>query len=127
MNLRPLNNEATNAANAVAAGLKQARARAMANTSAYRLVVAGSGSLIAEHAVSCTSTNWTPDSRYDVRLDFEATLAAYVGGELVEPGEVAACFNSRGFAQTSSEFNFTGRDGRTRQVELFVGGAVEIR
>lgn len=126
LNLRPFSNHAENGANALAAGLKQARARAMSTTSAYRLVYTSSTELTASYANTCGAATWTADPRFDVSIDDTAWVE--IDGVTADDavGDVVACYNSRGFAETSSLLNVTDTRGRARTVEIFVGGGVVV-
>ncbi|CAN5771094.1 hypothetical protein BH24DEI2_BH24DEI2_03890 [soil metagenome] len=123
LNLRPLSNDAQNGATILAGSFKQARARAMVTTSAYRLVYMGPTTLRAEYANTCGATAWTPDPRFDVALEGGVTMT----GENVKPGDVLVCFSSRGLANDSLTIRLTDKQDRSRTVEVYVGGAVAIQ
>lgn len=122
LNLRPLANDALNAANQVASGMRQARARAMSTTSAYRVIYISPTEMRVEYANNCGSASWTAEPRYDFSFPPQASVTV-VG---VDPGEVLVCFNSRGLATRSVVFDVVDERGRSRTVELFVGGAIAI-
>lgn len=124
LNLRPFSNHAENGANAIAAGLKQARARAMSTTSAYRLVYTSPTQLQASYANSCDASNWTAESRFDVVVEDSAWYE--VDGADDPTGSVISCFNSRGFAETSRLLRIQDDRGRERTLEIFVGGGVVV-
>lgn len=125
LNLRPLSNHAQNGANAISAGLKQARARAMSTTSAYRLVYVSSTAIATSYANTCASGTWTPEPVFDVTVADSAWFE--VKGAPPNPvGTVIACYNTRGFAETSTAMTVHDERGNTRTVEVFVGGGVVV-
>src|SRR5690606_38943207 len=111
LNLRPFSNHAENGANVIAAGLKQARARAMSTTSAYRLVYVSPTELAASYATSCGSATWTDEATYDVKVEDSAWYEVK-GAPGDSVGAVVACFNSRGFAEDSQELLIQDERGR---------------
>lgn len=123
INFRPLGNDLHNATTELAGYLRQVRARAMATTSAYRVVVVSNTELRVEHARACNDTTWLPEPRLSLQLREGVTMSGIpaAGGQLV-------CFTSRGLTANNQNPRITLRDRRanTRQVEVFVGGAVVI-
>lgn len=123
INLRPLSNDVANAATEAAGFFRQVRARAMATTSAYRVVVASNSELRAEYARACSDTAWLPEPRLSLQLREGVTMSGIpaAGGQLI-------CFTSRGLTADNQNPRITLRDrrGNTRQVEVYVGGAVVI-
>ena len=118
MNLRPLSGDLQAAANEVAGTFKQARARAMATTSAHRVAPNAAGdSLIVEVAQDCTSTNWTTNDRLTRNLREQVTL---------ERTDWLVCFNSRGLAESGPTFDLSSREGKTINIRVFLGGTVEF-
>jgi prepilin-type N-terminal cleavage/methylation domain-containing protein len=119
LNLRPLHNEARAAANDFAGTAKQARGRAMATTSAYRLVYEAPDRLKVEWRTTCGGTEeWTPEARFDLVLRDGTTLDG------VADGAELLCFTSRGITKQSPTLTFRDASGRTATVEVFAGGAV---
>lgn len=125
LNLRPLSNHAENGANAIAAGLKQARARAMSTTSAYRLVFASPTRIEASYANSCSATAWTAEPAFDIAVEDSAWVEIDGAGDDAA-GVVVACYNSRGFADASTRLSVQDERGRSRTLEIFVGGGVVV-
>jgi len=126
INFRPLGNDLHNATTELAGYLRQVRARAMATTSAYRVVVVSNTELRAEHARACADTSWTHEPRLRLQLREGVTMSG-----IPAVGERLVCFTSRGITgitQGSQNPRVTLRDarGNTRQVEVYVGGAVVI-
>ena len=64
LDVRPLNNEARNAASEFASTVRQTRARAMATTSAYRLVLVANDRVVVETRATCDgSETWVAEPR----------------------------------------------------------------
>ncbi|MBA2667279.1 MAG: prepilin-type N-terminal cleavage/methylation domain-containing protein [Trueperaceae bacterium] len=126
VNFRVLGNDVHNGAGQIAGGFKQARARAMATTSAYRVVRVSETALRAEFAVNCAAAEdaWTVDERFELRLEGAVTITS-----IDDPasGDVVLCFNSRGLSNSNPTITLTDREGRTATVEVFIGGAVDRR
>jgi Tfp pilus assembly protein FimT len=124
LNLRPLNNDAQNAADRLAGTFRQVRARAMATTSAYRLVYLSPSSLRADSAKTCAGRGgWKPEPKFSLTLEPGATLT----GANLSPGQSVVCFNSRGLASANPTLQLRDTYERRREVEVLLGGAVEIR
>ncbi len=115
LNLRPLYDPLADATNRVEGFIKQTRAKAMATTSAYRIRISGN-QLVGERAKRCSDTSWTPDSRLVLELPRGVTITS-------NPS-VPLCFSSRGYATTPMTYTLSDAKGRTRQLQVFIGGAV---
>lgn len=119
INLRPLHNEARAAANDFAGTAKQARGRAVATTSAYRLVYVAPDRVAVEWRTTCGGTEtWTSEERFDLVLRDGTTV------EGVADGTELLCFTSRGITDVSPTVTFRDALGRTATIEVFAGGAV---
>ena len=119
LDLRPLHNEALASAHDFAGTVKQARARAMATTSAYRLVYQAPDRIAVQWRTVCGGSQpWVDETRYDLELRDGTALLA------VEDGTQLLCFNSRGITEQSPSLTFEDRRGRTAHVEVLAGGAV---
>ena len=118
MNLRPLSGDVQAAANEVAGTFKQARARAMATTSAHRVVPNAAGdTLTVQSAPRCDSASWTTNDR------LTRTLRE---GVKLNRSNWLVCFDSRGLAENGPTFDLSGKDGKTITVRVFLGGTVEL-
>ena len=71
--------------------LRQARMKAIANTSAYRVTAPSDGVLLAEYAPSCDSATWTPND-LDVELPDDVKLGAT---------DWSVCFTARGVSSSN--------------------------
>jgi prepilin-type N-terminal cleavage/methylation domain-containing protein len=125
VNFRSLGGDVTNGAHQLAGGFKQARARAMASTSAYRLVYLSPSELRAEWARNCAGEGgWAVDPRFKLELPSNVVIH-----EVVNPlgTDVVLCFNSRGLADANPTLHLRDAEGRAAEVEVLIGGAVEVR
>lgn len=131
INLRPLSNEAQNAANQIAAAVRQVRTKGMATTSAYRLVFESSTTLRASSASNCSvdadSADWVDRPDSDIVIDGSGRITAYGDGSPIIGTPTIVCFSSRGFSTTGASLRVLDDRGRVSTVEVFLGGAVEVR
>ncbi len=122
--LRPFANELSGADQIVSGAFKQARAKAMATTSAFRFVFRSTTELEVESAVGCADVGgWTVAPGFEVELPAGTMITSPV----VLPDTVLVCFNSRGFASQNLLLTIQDNDGRSRTIEVFLGGAVEVQ
>jgi len=112
--LRPVEAPVQVAAAELEGFLREARARALATTSACRVQPLGPRALRGECAASCGSTSWTGDPNR--RLEFPRGVAMTDTGWTV-------CFNSRGLASANLTVTLVHPEFRSRQVEVLLGGA----
>lgn len=122
LNLRPFYDPLSDAVSRTEGFLKQARAKAMATTSAYRVSLSG-GEWSTAYAGTCKSGSFTPDPSLRVTLP-EGITATLTGGN-------ALCFTSRGLlvvlgGSGTGEPAITLRDGRgrVRTLRVLLGGGV---
>lgn len=121
--VRPLNNDARNAAHQLASAVHITRTRAMATTSAHRLVVAGPSELRVEAAVRCDD----PEADWSTENAFATTFPRGAALQGVAPAEVLTCFDPRGIGNASPTLTIQDGRGRTATVDLYAGGGVELR
>lgn len=114
LNLRPLSGDLETAANEVIGMFRQARARAMTTTSAYRITPTSPETFVVEYATGCGATTWTNDPKL-VRTLREGVQLTSTGWQV--------CFNSRGLANSAPIFG-VAEDGTTINLQVFLGGAV---
>jgi prepilin-type N-terminal cleavage/methylation domain-containing protein len=117
---RGMTNDLENAVAETAGFFRQTRVKAMATTSAYRVVVNSSTELAAEWAATCSDLTWTNDAALTLRLRDHTKLDGLTAGAIV------TCFNSRGVASGNPKLTVHDRRGRKTEVEVFVGGGVRI-
>jgi len=119
--LRNLADPLGSGASRIEGTLKQARSKAMSTTSAYRVSRVGATELRVEYARTCGDTGtWTHDAKLDATLEDGAVLTVpSAAGTIV-------CFNSRGIADGNPTVTVQGPKGNTADVEVLVGGAVEV-
>lgn len=115
--LRPMEAPVQTAAAELEGFLRQARARALATTSACRVLPVTSRGVRAECADECGASTWTPEA----------------GGGLGFPDRVtmtntawSVCFDSRGLADANLTITLVHPEYRGRQVEVLLGGAARV-
>jgi hypothetical protein len=96
--------------------LRQARARAIATTSAFR-VFPDAGGLATESASNCASTDWTPEPRLTLELPQGTSIAETVW---------TVCFTSRGVTTDTLTLTLVHPELASRRVEVFYGGSTRI-
>lgn len=121
INLRPLSNDASNAASETAGFLRQARARAMATTSAVRVVYVSPTHLRTEAAPNCNTASGWADARLNLTLNEARVVGTWVTDDTI------VCFSSRGFTTNNITVGLQDRDNRTAALEILLGGGVEIQ
>ncbi|MGB7412639.1 MAG: prepilin-type N-terminal cleavage/methylation domain-containing protein, partial [Thermosynechococcaceae cyanobacterium] len=115
----------------VAANIKLIRAKAMSQTSAYRIRAISDDQLIIERANSCDAPDaeWTRDPGFaeeDLRLDEEVSILS-AKEDSVEQSNWDICFNSRGIADKNLTLVFAEAGETTQeQIEIFQGGNVAV-
>lgn len=115
--LKPMEAPLNTGAEGLDALFRQARARGMATTSAYRVSPEGPGRIRAEYAESCLGTTWTTDPRVALELPEQVSLADLTW---------SVCFSSRGIADTNEVVTLTHPDFGTARVEVMLGGTTRI-
>jgi prepilin-type N-terminal cleavage/methylation domain-containing protein len=118
LSLNRLENPLNTASSTTAGLLKQARAKAMATTSGYRVKPDDNQKLNVQSAINCsvtTSTDWTDEPSLTLELPKEVTINT----------GWSTCFNSRGLSTNAQTLTLTHTDGRTQTLDIFVGGAVQ--
>lgn len=115
--LRAMIAASNNASLDLASFLKQARAQAMASTSAYQVSASTNSKIIVKTAPHCADSGMTIDPRFSLNLRDGATLT--------NTGW-AVCFTSRGLATSNTSITVLDPDGDSRDVEVFLGGAVQV-
>lgn len=124
VNFRALGNDLNNATENLAGYFKQVRVRAMSKTSAYRIIQLSDTKLSAEYSNTCNgSDGWTLDNKFSLELLEGITIDNVVLGA----DNDIICFNSRGIADRNPVVRLSDEEADTREVEVYLGGAVEIR
>jgi prepilin-type N-terminal cleavage/methylation domain-containing protein len=119
----------------IAGNLKLLRAKAMSQTSAYRLqavpgAVPGTVTLGIERAMLCSDTVWTADPTFateDTLLDRQVQISQVTLNSQSKPiDNWSICYNSRGLA--TRNLVLTLRDDLSGQtITVFPGGAVDVQ
>jgi prepilin-type N-terminal cleavage/methylation domain-containing protein len=145
-NIMPMGSNALkDTTNNIAGNIKLIRAKAMSQTSAFRMrpVVNADGiSLAVEHAATCAdpAANWRADPSFaqeDTQLD-DPTVTLQRKGVLIDEfqvnGNVQAgytwniCYNSRGLTAQTQSLVLTLKNvkGDKRTISIFPGGGVDV-
>ncbi len=114
--LRPFETPLRTGAQLVEGMMKQARAKAIASTTAHRVRPFNRTTLVVESARSCSSAAWTFDPRMEVVLP--------VGVNLQETAWTV-CFTSRGIASENLFMTLSHEQFGTQRLELLKGGAIK--
>lgn len=119
---RALTNELESAARETGGFFQLARSKAMTTTSAYRVIVDSDTRLRAESARGCGADEdeWEEDTSVRLNLRERTSL------ENVAADSTLICFNSRGVGDANPTVRVRQRDGDAWDVEVFVGGSVEV-
>jgi prepilin-type N-terminal cleavage/methylation domain-containing protein len=145
-NIMPMgSNTLKDTANNIAGNLKLSRAKAMSQTSAFRMrpVVNANGvSLVVEHAAMCTdpAANWSIDPSFaqeDTQLDDLNVAPQHKGVQIDEfkiNGNAQAgynwniCYNSRGLTAQAQSLVLTLKNmkGDRRSISIFPGGGIDV-
>lgn len=97
--------------------LRQARGRALATTSAYRIAPSNSRVVEAEFAANCGASTWTSDPGVALELPRQVTMT---------DTSWSVCFNSRGLADSNLVVSLTHPSAGSRQIEVLRGGAARV-
>lgn len=124
LNLKPLQGDLQNSTSNLAGHMKKVRARAMASTSAYHIVYVSPSELRAEVSAKCSDhkSTWQDAPRFGFTLEDPIVLV-----NNLNEGDEMVCFSSRGLGNASPTFTLRDDKGKKRQIELYRGGAVEVR
>lgn len=118
-NLKELVNPSQNAAAEIASTIKQARAKAIASTSSYRVQGESATSLKALTGTSCAQD---PN---DMVEDTKLSLDLASGASFVDPNWFV-CFSSRGLPDANVTIQVRDNYSTTKEVEVMLGGAVRV-
>jgi len=97
--------------------MREARALAMASSSAYRVKPAGASQLIIERADTCSSVSWTVEPRYGLSLPDEITLTDTTW---------TICFNSRGMSTGHTTVTLQHDYQGTAEIQVLLGGTTRV-
>ncbi len=114
--LRPIETPLRTGAQLVEGLMKQARAKAIASTTAHRVRPFSATTLVVESARSCSSAAWTFDPRMEVVLPVGVNL---------EETAWTVCFTSRGIASENLFMTLNHEQFGTQRLELLKGGAIK--
>ncbi len=98
--------------------LKQARARGLATTLAYKVRPTTTTKIIAETAKNCSATTWTQDN---------SLLLNFPKGVVVTSTTWSVCFSARGLPSGSSTITVQQSPGTlTKTIDVYLGGGVKL-
>jgi prepilin-type N-terminal cleavage/methylation domain-containing protein len=143
-NVMPMgSNPLRDTTNNIVGNLKLSRAKAMSQTSAFRLrpeANANGVSLVVERATTCADANWNRDPSFaeeDTQLD-DPNITPQRKGVQIDGFSINGvaqtgynwniCYNSRGLtAQAQSlELTLKNNKGDRRSISIFPGGGVDV-
>lgn len=129
-----------NATNIVVGNFKQARAKAMSTTSAFRITSVSTTQLKGEYAKKCDSPNadWVEDPDFNVNFiqnqELKLKNIALATPTTVGTNTSASasgwniCYNSRGLANKFLSITLKNNEtSEIKTIEVYPGGSVEIR
>ena len=96
---------------------RQARLKAIATTSAYRVSASAPHRLIAERGASCSSTTWNQDSQMNLILPDGVTMT---------DTSWLVCFSSRGISTNNVTVPLTHPKYGSITVEVLLGGTTRV-
>ncbi len=120
----------------LAGNLKMLRAKAISQTSAYRMraIPQGSGFVIThERARLCSDApgDWRTDAAFaseDAAFDAPVTLATVtLNGTSASVNNWSVCYSSRGLASQNVVFTLQDDQSRQKRVTVFPGGGVDVQ
>ena len=114
-NVNKMDDPLTSATAEMQSFIKRVRARAISTTSAYIIIPSNTGSIITKYSDSCSSSTLTDDPQLQMDLPRSTALSDITW---------SVCFNSRGLSDSNISILLGDTDGRTRTLEIFLGGAV---
>lgn len=115
-NLMVLERPLVSAASNTAGFLKQARAKAVATTSAYRVFPSDTGTVNVQSGLNCDAA-----ATDEQALNMELPSDVYFSDTDWE-----ICFTPRGLADDNVVINLQDVGGQSKQVEIYVGGAIRL-
>jgi hypothetical protein len=113
--LEPLEAPVQTGGELIDALIKQARAKAMAETTVHRIRPLDADSLVVEHASACSSLAWTLEPTMSLDLPRGVSLSATAW---------SVCFSPRGIASENLVFTLNHPEFPSRQLEILKGGTV---
>ena len=118
LNLRALDSPLQNGTSQLLGFLKQVRAKAIATTLVYKVEPSSTTQLITKYAESCSALTMTTDA--DLTLDLPK-------GVSLTSTTWSVCFNTRGLADNNITVTLMDSKGKTKTVEVFLGGGVRVQ
>ncbi|MGB7416692.1 MAG: type II secretion system protein [Thermosynechococcaceae cyanobacterium] len=115
----------------ITANLKLIRAKAMAQTSAYRIRPISANQLVIERAQNCSATaDWSRDPGFadeDLTLDNDVEILTVTENSLTALTTAwSLCYDSRGMADKNLTLTLSDGDDQN-VIEVFPGGTIDSR
>jgi Tfp pilus assembly protein FimT len=126
--------------NRIASQFRVSRARAIGQTSAYRIRATSTNQFTVERANICSATTWVRDPAFideDLQLSSNRETQSGLGVQLSEARinntlvspvtNWSICYDSRGITNTDLRLTFREtRTNKTMRVQVFAGGGVQV-
>lgn len=121
LDMRPWDRRAAADAQMVAATLKAARSKAMAQTGAVKVTFdAAQRSFNLAQGASCSTSSWKSLPGETVQLQKGVSA-------VIPPGTTwSVCFNARGLATSAASMSLKDKRPPTYTITVFLGGAVQV-
>jgi prepilin-type N-terminal cleavage/methylation domain-containing protein len=116
-NFKELENPVADASYQVSRFIRLARSRAISQTIAIVIQPSSTTEIVALSSDACDGTLTTID---DLSMTFP-------DGALLSNTEWSACFNQRGLSDTNLTFQIQDEEGKSRTIEIALGGGVQIQ
>lgn len=105
---------ASNSANQIVELTRRIRAKALQDTLAYTIQPSSATQIVVKYSNTCSSTTKTTDNSLGIKLISGTSLASTTW---------SVCFDSRGFSDTALSLNVNDVYGRSKTVQIVLGGA----
>ena len=112
---RSLSSSSSDSATALVSHFKVVRAKALANTMAYKIYPSSTTQINVDSAANCSASTWTNDASLRFTLSDGSALSSTAW---------SFCYDSRGLSSNSLTFNITATSKPTITIEAVLGGAV---
>ena len=116
LNLKEFYNPLDTASIQIQSHYKLVRSSAIANTKAYLYQPLSDTQIQISSRETCNSGSWTIDPTLALTL---------IDGAVLNSTEWFVCINSRGFPDANVVFQLDDQDGKTKNIEIFLGGGIE--
>lgn len=119
-NVKSLRNPLANASFEISHFLRLVRSRAISQTLAITVTATSPTHITTASAASCYDEETTTDQVSNLQLDLP-------NGAQLSNTEWSVCFSQRGMANEHVIFDLESEGGRTRTIEVALGGGVKVQ